>query len=75
MELKDKIAIKDYLTQKETLIYLGIGQEKLNRFIQDGLPYHHIDERTIWYSKKDIEKYLNRYKKELYPAKKLALYK
>lgn len=53
---------KDYLKKYEVMKYMSIGQDKLESWIADGLPIYCVDARTIYISKADIAKYLEKFK-------------
>lgn len=58
------IIMKEFLTKREARQYMGIGYDRLNDWIQDGLEYYMIDDKTILFKKQDIHKYLDRFKRK-----------
>ena len=54
------IGDKEFLSQSETLVWMGIGLEKLYQWREDGLKYIRKDGR-VFYSKEHIRDFLRRY--------------
>lgn len=58
--MADKVTLdeKDFLSIREVCAYLGIGQDKVYKMVEEGLPRYGLVGKNVYYYKEDIKNFI-----------------
>lgn len=58
MEKSTNLNEKDFLKINEVCAYLGVGNDKVYKMVEEGLPRYGLIGNTVYYYKEDIKKFV-----------------